>query len=64
MLRSQCNTKWWQRMFLLVPEPLDMLLPKATVRHPCQGDASGLGFGGLIIAVDDAIYYFFGAWIS
>jgi hypothetical protein len=56
----QRNIKWWQRLFLLVPEPLDMLLPKVTVRHPCQGDASGLGFGGLII-VDDTIYYFFGA---
>jgi hypothetical protein len=40
-----------------------MLLPKVTVRHPCQGDASGLGFGGLII-VDDTIHYFFGVWTA
>jgi hypothetical protein len=55
------NVRWWKRYFEAVNVPLDMLLPKATFRQPVQGDASGIGYGALIV-VGTTCYYFFGVW--
>jgi hypothetical protein len=44
-----------------VNEPLDFLLPKASFLGVVQGDASGAGYGALII-VNTTCYYFFGTW--
>jgi hypothetical protein len=40
---------------------MNFLLPKATFTGDIQGDASGIGFGGLIV-VGSVMYYLHGVW--
>jgi hypothetical protein len=60
---TERNIRWWLNFFEECEEPLDFLLPRATFQGDVQGDASGTGFGALII-VGTTCFYFHGLWTT